>query len=748
MPKGLERDLGLFSVLAISIGAMIGSGIFILPALAVDVAGPAVVLAYVLAGLLVVPAALSKSEMATAMPESGGTYLFIERGMGPLLGTVAGVGTWFALSFKGALALVGGVPYLLYMFDVPQGVTTPLALALATILVVVNVLGAKQTGQLQIAIVAVMLAALGWFAVGGVPSVQLTNYDGFLASGAGGILEATGLVFVSYAGVTKVASVAEEIEDPGRNIPIGILGSLGFTTALYALIVFVMLGVTDTTALGDTEAPMAIAADAALGTAGVLAVVIAALLALVSTANAGVLSSSRYPFAMARDNLVPDSLGSISDRFKTPSTSITLTGVVLLLLIAFVPIEDIAKLASAFQILVFVLINVAIVAFRRGTMEYEPEFESPLYPWVQAFGVVGGVVLLTQMGTVPLIGAVAITVGGVGWYLAYGRGRVDREGAAVDAVRRELGKQAVERTREAVTPTENGYEVLVAVPEDMDLSRERVLIDVAADLAAPQHGGVSVVRFDEVPDQVPLSAAETQSPGDLEFEEHTDAIAAEMDVPIRVSEVVSHDTRHALAHHVEADDVDVLIMEREPGGLRERLFSSDVDWVLNHTDCDAVLVDSSEQPTSGATTGRRVAADGNGLEGVDVVSVLTDEGPYDPAKVAVADAIAVAHDAEVRLDYTLDGFASDEQRRAIDDYHDEIGDLFSAPVRAGYVLPNGGDGFADGDAEFGNGETDVLVTGVGALPVVDAVDCPALVVRPREETTPGRLGRLLERRLL
>ena len=128
MTKDLERDLGLPSVLAISIGAMIGSGIFILPALALKIAGPAVIVAYALAGLLVVPAALSKSEMATAMPEAGGTYIYIERGMGPLLGTIAGVGTWFSLSFKGALALVGGVPYLLLLVDLPL---KPVALGLA-----------------------------------------------------------------------------------------------------------------------------------------------------------------------------------------------------------------------------------------------------------------------------------------------------------------------------------------------------------------------------------------------------------------------------------------------------------------------------------------------------------------------------------------------------------------------------------------------------------------------------------------
>lgn len=723
MPKELERDLGLFSVLAISVGAMIGSGIFILPAVAVKDAGPAVVLAYIFAGIVVLPAALSKAEMATAMPESGGTYLFIERSMGPLLGTIAGIGTWFALSFKGGLALVGGVPYIVYQFDVPPDIITPLALALAVILILVNLLGAKQTGRVQVMIVAVMLGALSWFAIGGVPSVQTANYNGFFDSGAGGILAASGLVFVSYAGVTKIASVAEEIENPGRNIPIGILGSLTFTTVLYALIVFVMLGVTDPTAIADSNAPMAVAAEAALGPAGVIGVIIAALLALVSTANAGVLSSSRYPFAMSRDNLVPPSLGSISERFDTPSTSITLTGVVLLLLIAFVPLESIAKLASAFQILVFVLINIAVVAFRRGTMEYEPSFRSPLYPWMQGFGAVGGMVLLTQMGPIPLVGSVLITAASVAWYLWYARDRVDREGAAVDAVRRELGKQAVERTREAVTPGD-GYEALVAVPGDR--SYEGTLVDVAADLAAPQHGSVSVVRFDEVADQVPLGAATEQSPADIEFEERTDTLTTDVDVPVRVSEVVSHDTRRALAHYVTEANVDTLVMGHEAGGLRDRLFSSDVNWVLTHTDCDAVLVDD----------------DGSGLGKIDTIGVVTDEGPYDPAKIAVADAIAMAHGAEVKLEYSLENGSSDEQRQTITDYHEKIAALCSVPVRTGFVRTDGGPAPENG--------SDAIVVGIEDRWLVDDIDTdsPALIIRPHEQTTPGRIRRTLERWLL
>ncbi len=154
--------------------------------------------------------------MATAMPEAEETYLYIERAMGPLFGTIAGVGTCFSLTFKGALALVGGAPYLVLLFDLP---VTPVALTVAALLIVLNIVDAKQTGRMQIGIVAVMLAMMVWFIVVGAPSVERARFAGFFDSGLEAILGATGVVFVSYAGVTKIASVAEEVENPDRNLP-------------------------------------------------------------------------------------------------------------------------------------------------------------------------------------------------------------------------------------------------------------------------------------------------------------------------------------------------------------------------------------------------------------------------------------------------------------------------------------------------------------------------------------------------
>ncbi|WP_144927561.1 amino acid permease [Halorubrum salsamenti] len=729
MGKQLERDLGLPAVTAISIGAMVGSGIFILPGLAMEMAGPAVVFAYFLAGVLVLPAALSKSEMATAMPEAGGTYLYIERAMGPLFGTIAGVGTWFSLTFKGALALVGGAPYLVLLFDLP---VTPVALTVATLLIVLNVVGAKQTGRMQIAIVAVMLAVMVWFIVVGAPSVEGARFEGFFDGGIEGILGATGFVFVSYAGVTKIASVAEEVENPDRNLPLGILGSLVITAGIYVAIVTVMVGVADRAALTNTETPMQVAAANALPTLGVAAVVVAALLALISTANAGILSSSRYPFAMSRDGLAPDVFETVSDRFETPVNAITITGGVLLVLIAFVPIDDIAKLASAFKILVFILINVALIAFRQGSIEaYDPSFRSPLYPVPQLVGIVGGFVLLRYIGFVPLVGAVVITLGSMAWYylFVYRRGGVPREGAMTDALRRSVGRDVVEQTEAEVDA--GGDEVLVAVTDRTSPAVERSLIDLATDLARTREGGVRVAQFDETPDQTPLpQSASTLTEADEAFEARMADRATDSEIPIRYGEVVSHDTRHAVVNYAAEVGVDTLLIERSTGS--DTLLGSDVGWIEDHAPCDVIEVSNLDR------------------DAVERVGVITDEGPFDPAKVAIADALSTAVGATVTFYLPVGADPAESRRNTTDDYLSELAGLCAAPVDARVVESD-----TDDAIDLAARDSDVLVvSGVqrdltdrlfdrGSDPVTAGTEHGTLVVYGASR--PGRLRRAVER---
>ncbi len=719
--------------MAISVGAMVGSGIFILPALAMKMAGPAVVLAYLLAGILVLPAALSKSEMATAMPEAGGTYIYIERGMGPLLGTIAGIGTWFSLSFKSALALVGGAPYLVLVFSVRPDLV---AVGAALVLIGVNIVGAKQTGRMQVAIVAVMLAVMVWFVGGGGGAVDGGNFGNFFAEGPGGILAAAGFVYVSYAGVTKIASVAEEIENPGRVIPIGMLGSLAFTTLLYVLVVVVIVGAAPGDEIVGSNTPVADVAAASLPEAGVIAVVLAAILALVSTANAGLLSSSRYPFAMSRDNLAPDLFEHVSDRFDTPSVAILLTGGFMLVLIAFVPIGDIAKLGSAFKILVFVLVNLSLVAFRESDIEgYDPEFEDPLYPWSQAVGVVGGVVLLTQMGPVPLAGAVLIVAVSLLWYFGYVTRRVDREGVARDELRRRVGRRAIDRTKAAFEREDDTEEILVAISEDTTPDGQRALVELGAAVAAREDGHLTVVQFDEVPDQLPLeSARERQSRDDVDFEERMAGLEGGIDVPLEYGEIVSHDAAHAVVNFARHDGADLLVTGGGPIGVGARLLGRDVDWIARHAPCDLLLVDTDR------------------LDGQGSIALVADQGPFDPLKVRVADAIATAVGAEVELVQVLQSAPADGQVDTVDGYHDELANIFSVPVDSTFV--------GDDSPERVAGAVDhaglVIVESDDSAVVrhlddhrpdeiVDAVESGAVVVRPHETRQPGVVGRLLER---
>jgi amino acid transporter len=678
----------------------------------------------------VLPAALSKSEMATAMPEAGGTYLYIERAMGPLFGTIAGVGTWFSLTFKGALALVGGAPYLVLLFDIP---VTPLALTVAVLLIVLNIVGAKQTGRMQIAIVAVMLAVMVWFIVAGAPSVETARYDGFFDSGIEGILGATGFVFVSYAGVTKIASVAEEVENPDRNLPLGILGSLIITAGIYVAIVSVMVGVANEADLTNTETPMEVAAGNALPTIGITAVIVAALLALISTANAGILSSSRYPFAMSRDGLAPNVFEAVSERFETPVNAITITGGVLLVLIAFVPIDDIAKLASAFKILVFILINVALIAFRQGSIEaYDPSFESPLYPVPQLVGIVGGAVLLRYIGFVPLVGAVVITIGSMAWYyfFVYRRGGVSREGAVTDAVRRSVGRDVVEQT-ESEVGTESD-EVLVAVTEGTSPEVERSLIDLAVDLARTREGGVRVAQFDEVPDQTPLpQSADSLTEADQDFEARLADRATDSEIPIRYGEVVSHDTRHAIVNYAEEVDADSLIIERSTGG--SRLLGSDTDWIEEHAPCDVIEVTDLHHNE------------------VEHIGVVTDEGPFDPAKVGLADALANAVGGRITFYFPLGADAPESHRNTTEDYLSELVELCEAPVGTRIVDSDTDD--AIGLAASG---CDVLIVSGVQRSLTDRLFGHSGLVTARTEhgtlvvygkSQPGRLRRAVEQRL-
>ena len=170
--KKLERSLSLSYVIAISIGGMLGSGIFVLPGLASNITGPSVWLAYLLGAVCVLPAALSKSELATAMPSSGGTYVYIERAFGPLFGTISGIGLWLSLLLKSSFALIGLSAYLSVLIKIEDGFAKLVAIGFLSFILLLNIFGVKKVGKVQLVVVSISLACLGGLFFIGFPSVN------------------------------------------------------------------------------------------------------------------------------------------------------------------------------------------------------------------------------------------------------------------------------------------------------------------------------------------------------------------------------------------------------------------------------------------------------------------------------------------------------------------------------------------------------------------------------------------------
>jgi len=436
--KRLKKELKLFDVYAISTGAMFSSGFFLLPGLAAAQTGPSVVLAYFVAGILILPAMFSVAELSTAMPRAGGAYYFIDRSLGPLFGTVGGIGSWLALIFKSAFALIGMGAYISIFIEVP---ITPVAVALTIAFGITNIVGAKESSWLQNVLVATLVSILFFYVFQGVFAVIDVNFFGVLRSefspffqyGPQGFFATIGFVFVSYAGLTKVASVSEEVQNPDRNIPLGMMLSLATATFIYVVGVFIMVMVLEPSALQEDLTPVATAGEVFLtwlpGQTGLILVVIAAIAAFASTANAGIMSAARYPLAMARDNLIPTTFSKLG-RFGTPTIATVATTILMIFLLVIFNVDSVAKLASAFQLLLFGILNVSVIVMRESKIEgYDPGFRSPWYPWMQIAGFFISLFLIAEMGLLSIIFTLAITAVSVVWYFNYSKGKVKREGA-------------------------------------------------------------------------------------------------------------------------------------------------------------------------------------------------------------------------------------------------------------------------------------------------------------------------------
>lgn len=585
--QSFERRLSLFSVVTISMSSMVGSGIFILPGLGFAATGPSLYLAFLLSAICILPAAMSKSELATAMPSSGGTYVYIERTFGPLFGTIVGLGLFLSILLKASFALVGIGAYFSVLSSFPL---LPTILTFLVAIGLLNVFGVGKVSSILTVVLFITILAMVVLSVYSIPHWNFENFKPFLTKGESGLAIASGLVFVSFAGVTKVAAIAEEIKDPERNLPRGILLSLLIVTILYCGMSFILAAVFKNGEIAGDLMPIYRLADKVGGETIAMVVSAIAVLTMVNTSNAGVLAGSRFPFAMARDHLLPRFLGKLHKTFLTPIFSIILSVLIISVVLVTMDVTKIVKLASAFKIMIFMMVNVAVIVLRETRIQwYKPSYRSPFYPWVQVFGILAGILLLFQLGKLSIVALFVIAIPGIVLYFLYSRKRTTRRGViGIRGKRTDLLQQ--DELAETGSPfTTNDFhrdaKVICSI-----FGKERspeMLIDMG--LAISDKSQLEVLHISEVPEQTSLHDMVEEPPALRSLRRRVLAMASETGESVHFDRVVSRDMSKTIFEISQRLHCKWLMIEYRGRNRGALTIDNPIGWLKSHLHCNLAV---------------------------------------------------------------------------------------------------------------------------------------------------------------
>ena len=589
--KKLERTLSLPGAIAVSIGGML-SGIFVLPGLAVGITGSSVWLAFLVAALCILPAVLSKSELGTAMPKSGGTYVYIERAFGPLFGTIAGIGLWLSLLLKSAFSLVGLSAYLYVVVNIDEAYTKAIALLALLLIFLLNVFGLKKVEKTQLFIVSVSIISLIVIIILGFNSFDTKLTEPVFSDGSNGFIAGVAFLYISYAGVTKIAAIAGEIKNPAKNLPLTMIISLFLITTIYCMVALALVGNVEASILATDIKPIHTLFQTIGGdTFGLIAGVVG-VLTLMSMANSGVLASSRFPFAMSKDGLLPSYLAGINSRFMTPASAILTTSILIALAIIFLDVVKIAKLASAFKVLMFIFNELTVIVLRETNAQwYKPTFKSPLYPYVQIFGILSGIVLLAFLGVMPVVSVLGVVVLGFLIFLVYGS-KSDRSGIASsygilsfffkDASKIRDYSDDVDATEDVITT-----DAQVVVPLLGDEESPEMLVEMASAL----NNTNSVQAFDitEVPNQTDSSVFMEDSPSSTSLKRRIQRLSDSKNLSVGFDAVVTYELSQTINRLSSQETCKWLVMgwgARPNSGI---FISNPIGWLLANINSNLAL---------------------------------------------------------------------------------------------------------------------------------------------------------------
>ena len=648
--KKLERSLSLSYVIAISIGGMLGSGIFVLPGLASGITGSSVWLAYLLGALCVLPAALSKSELATAMPSSGGTYVYIERAFGPLFGTISGIGLWLSLLLKSSFALIGLSAYLSVLIEIDDGMARIVALGFLCFILLLNIFGVKKVGKVQLIIVTISLICLIAVFIFGFNNINTDFLGPFMSEGNAGLISAVAFVYISYSGVIKVAAIAGEIQNPNKNLPLAMILSLLSITAIYVFTAFVLVGNVPAEALAIDIKPVYTVANLLGGEYFGYTAAVIGVLTLMSGANSGVLASSRFPFAMARDLLMPGFFAKIHSKYLTPIVAILFTGLLMCLVILFLDVVKIAKLASAFMVMMFIAVNFCVIILRETSAQwYKPTYQSPLYPFLQAFGILSGFVLLILLGWMPLASIVVIFLIGFVVYLFIGK-NATRTGVLknyghIPALFLFYKKDSSKTAGELSDLSSSNLDGKLAsdagtiVPLLGNENSAEMLVEMAC--AINTRSSVQAVNITEVPNQTFLEALNKDTPKVLSVERRLKKLSQSQNLNIDFESVVTHEVSNTIAELSAQTNCDWLVMGWSGRAHSGILVRNPIGWLLANVYSNFALFKD------------------NGIKNIGKVLIALRPGRKDKNFLSVAERICSFYGASLTLLHITPGSFSE-----------------------------------------------------------------------------------------
>ena len=450
----LRRSVGPVGLTALGVGAIIGTGIFVVIGEGAAKAGPAVVVSFVLAAVTCLFSALSYAELASSVPVSGSAYTYAYATLGELVAFIIGWDLILEYGVSVAAVAVGWGANFNAFLDSAFGFELPAEISLAPedggvfnlpaviIVLAVTLLlvrGTRESATVNLVMVGVKLLILTFFIIAAFTSFTSGNIHPFNPNGLNdGIVPAAGLIFFAYIGFDAVSTASEESQNPGRDLPIAIVGSLVISTVFYILVAIGAIGLLPAKQLGESDAPLATALQDGAGLDWAAAVLsFGALVAITSVILVILYGQTRIFFAMCRDGLMPKGFADVSPRFGTPAKLTLTLGGLIAVLSAFVPLSSIVELVNIGTLFAFILVNIGVILLRRTKPDMERPFRVPFSPVFPLIGVAFCVYLAQDLPGVTWIRFVVWMAVGMVIYATYGyrNSRLRERASATDAAK-------------------------------------------------------------------------------------------------------------------------------------------------------------------------------------------------------------------------------------------------------------------------------------------------------------------------